>query len=114
MESNCALTFENNCYGDVDECIADMLSLPPADEDDSLVGNSFGCRVLHSYLAARNDGHCAHISVVPEYDLDCYVKCQKPNEVTNADMFHPIELQFLAQHAIDVGLGQKQWNIREA
>jgi len=113
MENNCALTFENNCYGHVDECIADMLTLPPTSDDGKLDGKSFGCRVLHGYLAARNDGHCPHISFDPEYDPSCFIKCQKSKGISNEDMFHPFELGFLAQHALDVGLGEQQWKVRE-
>lgn len=108
MENNCELTSENNCYDGVDECIADMLTLPPTDDDGGLVGKSFGCRILHAYLAARNDAHCPCISSDPEYDPKCFVKCPKSDEITNEDMFHPVELAFLAQHAIDVGLGEQQ------
>lgn len=118
MQTSCTSTFKNNCYTttpskDIESCIAELLSLAPHDDVGRLDGKSFGCRVLHAGLAKSNDKHCPHISFDPEYDYKCHVKCQKSKEINNEDMFHPIELGFLATFAADVGLGQEQWKTVE-
>jgi len=41
------------------------------------------------------------------------LKCQKVKDITYEDMFHPAELAFLADHAEELGLGQKQFVVRE-
>jgi len=115
MQNNCASTFANNCYngGDsIDKCITDMLTLP-AHEEGRIDGKSFGCRILHSLLVPVDNNHCAHVSFDPEYDLNCALKCQKSKEITNEDVFHPTEIAFMAQHALSLGLGERQWQIRE-
>ena len=115
MQNTCPSTFSNNCYreGELDECMADILSLPGTDEDGGVIGKSFGCRVVHAQLARRNEKHCPHISFDPEYDSNCKLKCQKVKDITYEDMFHPAELAFLADHAEELGLGQKQFVVRE-
>lgn len=114
MQNNCASTFANNCYneGDIGTCMADLLTLP-AHEEGRIDGNSFGCRILHSLLVPVDNNHCAHISFGPEYDLNCALKCQKSKGLTNEDVFHPAEIAFMAQHALSLGLGERQWQIRE-
>ncbi len=111
MRETCPHTFTANGYdttGGVEVCIEDMLSLPP-DEYGRIDGKSFGCRVVHAYLAKKDNRHCPHISFIPEYDSSCEIKCQKSKEITNEKLFHPVELAFLAQHAEALGLGEKQW-----
>ena len=116
MMSGCPETFEKNCYnapGEVtglDKCMAELLSLPATDNDGpTFNGKSFGCRFLHSIFAGSNAKHCGHISFDPEYDPNCYTKCQDAAGITNADMFHPIELGFLAGEAAKHGLPVEQW-----
>lgn len=117
MESSCQATFGNNCYNSpgnisgVDKCVDDLLSLPATDDGGpSFNGDSFACRVLHANLAGNNDKHCAHISFDPEFDSSCFLKCQQAAGITNSDIFHPMEMGFLAGRAIDYGLpGDVQW-----
>jgi hypothetical protein len=116
MQSSCSETFENSCYNapgvisGIDKCVDDLMSLPATDNTGpSLNGKSFGCRVLHSSLAASNKKHCPHISFGPEFDSKCFVKCQQAANITNADMFHPMELGFMAVEADSNGLPDAQW-----
>lgn len=115
MQSSCPITFKKNCYNvdsGVGKCVNELLSLPATDYDGpTFTGKSFGCRYLHSLLAATNNNHCAHISFDPEFDPKCFVKCQQALEVTNSDMFHPIELGFVAAEAAIAGLPVEQWKI---
>ena len=115
MRTSCPSTFERNCYTDepIENCIADLLSLPLANENGKLDDKSFGCRVLHAFFVSTNNKHCPHISFLPEYGVNCLLKCQTSKGITNDDLFHPFELGTFAQAAASLGLGQEQWKVRD-
>ncbi len=110
MKSGCSDTFyEKNCYDEVQQCIDDQMALPGT-EGDRLDGRSLGCRTLHASFAAVNEEHCPHISFVPEYDVDCFLKCQKSANNSLADAFHPTELAFFKQYGISsLGIGEDEF-----
>ena len=115
MHGSCPTTFESNCYSakKINSCVNDLLSLPVADENGKLDGKSYGCRVIHSFFARTNADHCPHVSFLPEYDVNCLLKCQKSKGVTNEDLFHPVELGAFAQLGVTLGLGLEQWKVRD-
>jgi len=109
LETTCSDTFyEKNCYDKVDECVNDVMTLPRTD-GGNIDGKTFGCRTLHADFASVNDKHCPHISFLPEYDVNCFLKCQETANNVLADAFHPIELGFYKSVAVSGGIGEAEF-----
>jgi hypothetical protein len=100
-----------NCYDPVsiDECVNDVLSLPGVEDGGFIDGKSMGCRVLHQSFVPVNAAHCPHISFIPKYDENCFLKCQESKKKFAEDFFLEEELQFFAAYGAAVGLGEDQW-----
>ena len=109
LETACSDTFyEKNCYNKVDECVNDVMTLPRTD-GDNIDGKTMGCRTLHTEFASVNAKHCPHISFLPEYDANCFLKCQETANNVLADAFHPMELGFYKSVAVSAGIGEAQF-----
>jgi len=109
LETACSDTFyEKNCYNKVDECVNDVMTLPRTD-GDNIDGKTMGCRTLHTEFASVNDKHCPHISFLPEYDANCFLKCQETANNALADAFHPMELGFYKSVAVSAGIGEAEF-----
>lgn len=109
LETACSDTFyEKNCYNKVDECFNDVMTLPRTD-GDNIDGKTMGCRTLHADFASVNDKHCPHISFLPEYDVNCFLKCQETANNVLADVFHPMELGLYKSVAVSAGIGEAEF-----
>jgi len=67
------------------ECIQDLSELPLAEGESFYVdSNTKGCRALHAVFAAKNDLHCAHVSLTPFADHNGIIKCQESRNLLSA------------------------------
>lgn len=57
-------------------------------------GNSQACRILHSFMARKNDDHCPHITLEPEVDKNGKIKCNKSAGEYHSDIYTTEEIGF--------------------
>ncbi|KAL7567100.1 hypothetical protein ACA910_009429 [Epithemia clementina (nom. ined.)] len=77
----------------VENCLAEFGKLPLVEQGSYIVGNSKGCRFLHSVFAGSGltgaaISHCPHISFQPLADPKGFVKCHD----TGVDLLAPTDL----------------------
>lgn len=91
MENNCTDIFEMNGYNSLDDCTGNFSLLPRRTETPGGViygdGNSTHCRIVHSFLAKKNNIHCPHISFSPVEDVNGYTKCSNSAYLSNREYF---------------------------
>uniref|UniRef100_A0A7S3L903 Uncharacterized protein n=1 Tax=Amphora coffeiformis TaxID=265554 RepID=A0A7S3L903_9STRA len=71
-------------------------------EDAYVVGNTQGCRFLHSVFARTNPNHCPHISFAPVEDSKGAFKCQSTPFINVTDLFTEDEIAAIEQFCLDV------------
>jgi hypothetical protein len=85
---------------DMEMCIQKYNALPDitigADGTTGFIdGNSQACRVLHSFMASKNDDHCPHITFEPEVDKNGKIKCNESAGEYHSDIFTAEEIGFM-------------------
>jgi hypothetical protein len=102
MESNCTETFYNiDGFSTIDDCIEGYYTLDQIEPGfpGYVDGRTRGCRELHVAFAAVNQDHCPHLSLTPQYDVNCELKCQVSKQTPLLDLWTQEELDYFASVA---------------